>query len=115
SLQTVGGHPLRSPSMIALPDHASVPYSFSSPTIATTASYTILPTDTFIIIQRSNPTATALTLGRTTLRNPQGLQLAIADQSTGLTGDHTITLTPFAGETIMGQSTWQLVSNTTML
>jgi hypothetical protein len=82
---------------------------FGDPTVVTGANHPVSAAETFIVINRSNPLATALTLPPLATRN--GLPLAIVDLSTGLTGEHTITITPDGAERIMRAATASLVSS----
>lgn len=83
--------------------------SFSSTTLATA---TIPDRTALFAIQRSAPTATTLTLP--TLANQVGKLLALADFSTGVT-NHTITITPSGGATIMQQASWTITSSSNRL
>lgn len=81
----------------------------SSRQIVTGASATITAGLSWVFVNRTAPTTTALTLPSAATRD--GLPLRIADYSESVT-DHIITLTPaVAAQTIMRQSTWELRSN----
>lgn len=78
-----------------------------------TASGTISTATTHLVVNRSAPSATGLTLPNASLR--PGIPLAVIDYSQSVT-DHTITLTPaLAAQKIMRQSTWPLYSNASNL
>lgn len=79
----------------------------------TTSSDTIESTVSLVIINRSAPSTTALTLPDADARNGQILR--IIDYSQSVTA-HTITLTPASvAQTIMRQATWTLYSNAASL
>lgn len=77
--------------------------------IVTGSSDTIAAATTHLVINRSGPSATGLTLPN--LATWSGSRLAIIDFSQSVT-EHTITLTPAAAaQKVMRQSTWTLLSN----
>ncbi|MCC6172078.1 MAG: hypothetical protein IT481_08620 [Gammaproteobacteria bacterium] len=79
----------------------------------TGASATIDETVTTVIVNRTAPAATALTLPNALTR--LGRLLRIVDLSQSVT-DHVITLTPYAAaQKIMRQSTWPLYSSAASL
>ncbi len=90
---------------------AAVP---DEPTQVTGATATISATAGSIAIVRVTPTTTGLTLPPVASRN--GQPLPIFDWST-ISGDHTITITPDAGDAggIMKSSTWVMVSTSAQL
>lgn len=73
-----------------------------------TGDFTVGADDTTIAVQRVAPAATAGTLPTVASRN--GSPVSIVDMSTAIV-DHIITLTPNGVETIMGEATWTLASN----
>jgi hypothetical protein len=80
------------------------------PTVVTGASAIVAAGTGAIAIQRAAPSATGLTLPA--VADQDGTPLHIVDWSTSVV-DHTITLTPAVGETIMQQSTLALFSSST--
>ncbi|WP_207231110.1 hypothetical protein [Bradyrhizobium sp. Leo121] len=91
------------------------PASFSSGSFQsiTGASDTIDDGTSLAAIQRTSPTATALTLPL--LANQAGKALVIVDWSSAVT-DHTITITPSgSGTTIMQQANWTIHSSADQL
>lgn len=78
----------------------------------TTASAAIAAGTPAVAINRSAPATTALTLP--SAASQSGLSLSIFDWSTSVTS-HTITLTPNAGDVIMRQSSWSILSNSASL
>lgn len=79
----------------------------------TSSSGTISAGTDILIVNRSAPSTTAVTLPNASLRN--GRYLSVTDFSSSVTA-HTITLTPYqASQTVMRQSTWPLYSNTSSL
>jgi len=85
----------------------------SEPTQVTTSTATIAPTASAVVIARVSPTATGLMLPAVVGRNHA--YLSIFDLSTSLSADHVITLTPNGSETIMGLSSWQIISTSAQL
>lgn len=83
----------------------------AEPRIITASSDIVSATDQIIIVQRSGPTATSLLFGPVAERN--GLPLFVKDLSTGVTDPtgHTITNTPNGAETIDGDSSYPIYSN----
>jgi hypothetical protein len=81
--------------------------------VVTASSGVVADTTSHLIVNRSAPSTTALTLPNlSTWLCPR---LAIVDYSQSVT-DHTITLTPYqASQKIMRQSTWPLYSNAASL
>lgn len=78
----------------------------------TTASATITAGTPAVAVNRAAPAATAITLPA--VANQSTLPLSIFDWSTAVTA-HTITLTTAGADTIMRQSSWQILSNSTSL
>lgn len=77
--------------------------------IVTGSSDTIADDTSHVLVNRSAPSTTGLTLPDASTRN--GRPLAIIDYSSSVV-DHSITLTPVSGaQKIMRQSTWGLASN----
>lgn len=106
SVKTVGGARVRQASFIDLPDAGIFPGQVS-PTVVTTASYDVQPNDELLVILRDNPVTTDINF-RSVLANPRR-PIAIIDWSTNVV-EHSIRLNPFAGETIMKEALWTLVS-----
>lgn len=79
---------------------------------AATASQTVSDGTTLLAIQRTAPTATALSLPL--INNQGGKPLSIVDFSTSVTS-HAITITPTGGATIMGQASWTVYSTADQL
>jgi len=81
--------------------------------VVTASSDTITTATTHLLVNRSGPSTTGLTLPNASAR--PGVPLSIADYSQSVT-DHTITLTPHqASQKVMRQSTWPLYSNAASL
>lgn len=79
----------------------------------TASTDTISATVSTVVVNRSAPSTTGLTLPNAGARG--GRQLRVVDFSTAVT-DHTITLTPAsAAQKVMRQSTWSLFSNASSL
>ena len=79
----------------------------------TGSSGTIASGTAILLVNRTAPSTTALTLPNAASRD--GVPLAVADYSQSVT-DHTITLTPaISTQKIMRQSTWPLYSNASNL
>lgn len=79
----------------------------------TGSSGTIASGTAILLVNRTAPSTTALTLPNAASRD--GVPLSIADYSQSVT-EHTITLTPaLAAQKIMRQSTWTLLSNSANL
>lgn len=113
SIQTVGDTRVRMPSLVPLPNPTDQEYfSQLTPTIITTASYTVLPSDVFLIIQRVAPATTAIAFPSVLDRT--GVPLFLIDASSGVT-ENIITITPAGGQTVMGKATWPIVSTSTQL
>ena len=90
---------------------ASLFAGLSSQTVfqaVTMANDTVAPATSLLAVERVGPIATALTLPSVGLRSSRPLQ--IVDWSSALAADHTITLSPAGGETIMKLASFQLVS-----
>lgn len=75
----------------------------------TTGTYTVAATDTFIVIKRSGPTLTTITLPPVADRN--GVPLKWSDWSTSVVSDHEIRFVPDGSETVMKLSTYSAWSN----
>lgn len=75
-------------------------------TVKTTAGPFTITTETFVILNKGSPSATAITLPLVASRNNQALR--VVDWA-GNAGD--ITFTPHAGETIGGVATWVVASS----
>lgn len=82
------------------------------PRLVTTGSDSVGATDMALAVSRAAPSTTAISLPAVASRNK--VPARIIDWSTAVT-DHTITLTPNGAETIMGQATWPLFSNSASL
>lgn len=76
----------------------------------TSASATILPTTTLLVVQRIAPTLTELAMPPL----DGGLRVRILDWSTSVI-EHEIRLTPQAGVSIMRAATWSAFSNSAQL
>lgn len=94
--------------VLALQTSAAV----GEPVVVTASSAAIAAGTGAVAVNRSAPSATALSLP--TVAAQAGLPLRIFDWSTSVT-DHTITLTPSGSEKIMRQSTWPIYSNAASL
>lgn len=87
--------------------------STPDPIIAAADTTTAIPAKTAAVaVQGVAPTATGLTLPAGPSQG--GIDLHIYDASTSAV-DHAITITPAAGQTVMGQATWVLYSTTSSL
>lgn len=86
--------------------------SVSEPVSVITGSGSVGATDAALIVNRSAPSTTAISLPSVASRN--GLPLNVADWSTSVTA-HTITLTPNGAETIMRAATLDIFSNSASL
>lgn len=109
-IQGSQGVRVSTPSLVQLPFNGGA--AIATPTIVTVSSYTVLDSDTLIIIERNAPAATSILLDATA--NRAGISLLIVDWSTNVT-EHIITVTPNGAETIMRQASWQMVSNDVQL
>lgn len=74
----------------------------------TGATANVVAGTTLLSIKRTNPTATVLQLP--SIFDQGGSRLSVVDYSTGLTGDHAITITPYGTTKIMGKDHWTLYS-----
>lgn len=81
--------------------------------IVTGSSGTVAATTTLLVVQRSAPSSTALSLP-SIFDVDDGWELRIIDLSTSVTS-HAITLTPDGTETIMLATTWTIYSNSAQL
>lgn len=108
AVQPVGGARVFVPSLNKMPFNDLGLLNIQN---VTGSSAIILPTTNLVVIQRSAPVATALTLPDV---EDAINALGILDWSTSV-ATHTITLTPGAGQTIMQQANLQLVSVTGVL
>ncbi len=79
----------------------------NGPIVVTTSSYTVEAGVRAIAIQRTSPTATAITLPAVT--GQSGIPLSVIDWSTSVT-EHAITLTPDGSETIMQAASYEILS-----
>lgn len=81
--------------------------------VVTASSDVIADATTHLLVNRSAPSTTGLTVPNASLR--AGRRLSVIDYSTSVT-DHTITLTPFSvAQKIMRNATWPLFSNASNL
>lgn len=85
---------------------------FSGPLVITGSSAAVVAGTRAIAIQRTAPSATAISLPA--VLDQDGMPLSIIDWSSSVT-DHTITLTPDGSETIMLAATWPMYSNAASL